>query len=54
MTQLDTDSLEKQGKIETVYHRASVTLGVNFSKALAAASAQMPGYTQGPEPKPWL
>lgn len=42
MTQLDTDSLEKQGKIETVYHRAGVTLGVNFSKALAATSAQMP------------
>lgn len=41
MTQLDTDSLEKQGKIETVYHRAGVALGVNFSKAFAAPSAQM-------------
>lgn len=41
MTQLDTDSLEKQGKIETVYHRAGVTLDFNFSKALAATSTQM-------------
>lgn len=38
MTQLDTDSLEKQGKIETVHHRAGMTLGVNFSKALVATS----------------
>lgn len=41
MTQLDRDSLEKQGKIETVYRRAGVTLCVNFSKALAATSTQM-------------
>lgn len=41
MTQLDTDSLEKQGKIETVNRRAGVTLCVNFSKALAATSIQM-------------
>lgn len=41
MTQLDKDSLEKRGKIETVYHRAGVALGVNFSKAFAATSAQI-------------
>lgn len=41
MAQHETDSLEKQSKIETVHHRAGVTLGVNFSKALAATSAQM-------------
>lgn len=52
MTQLDTDSLEKQGKIETVYHRASVTLGVNFSKALAAASAQMQDIHRALNPNP--
>lgn len=43
MTQLDTDSLEKQGKIETVCRRAGVTLCVNVSKALAATSVQMQG-----------
>lgn len=41
MTQLDTDSLEKQRKIETVCHRAGVALCINFSKALAATSVQM-------------
>lgn len=41
MTQLDTDSLEKQGRIETVYCRAGVMPNVNFSKALAATSIQM-------------
>lgn len=41
MTQRDTDSLEKQGKIETGHRRAGVTLCVHFSKALAATSLQM-------------
>ncbi|KAI1238971.1 Synaptotagmin-1, partial [Lamprotornis superbus] len=44
MTQLDTDSLEKQGKIETVYHRAAAYPGVKMvseshHEALAAPPA---------------
>lgn len=57
MPQLDTDSLEKQGRIETVYCRAGVTLRVNLSKALAATSTQMQDVhrhlNQNPGSEPW-
>lgn len=57
MTQLDTDSLEKQGKIETVHRRAGVTLCVHFSEALAGTSLLMQdvhrdlNQNPGPEPR---